>query len=106
MPRRPPAARLWLVLGAVPGVLGGLVGCVDKTPPPLWPTPPPPPLATPIGISDAPPEPAAPGGVGERSDAPPASSREAPREQPDASPAPAPAAGSSGQLGPWQPASR
>jgi hypothetical protein len=31
------------------GVSAGFIGCVDKTPPPLWPTPPPPPLATPIG---------------------------------------------------------
>lgn len=28
---------------------GLLAGCVDKTPPPLWPTPPPPTLAEPIG---------------------------------------------------------
>lgn len=38
-------------------VLLGLLafgGCVDKTPPPLWPTPPPPPIATPIGVPDRP----------------------------------------------------
>ena len=31
--------------------LVALSGCVDKTPPPLWPTPPPPTLAQPIGVA-------------------------------------------------------
>jgi len=49
-------------------VFGPLAGCVDKTPPPLWPTPPPPTLAAPIGgwtERDVPVKPAA-----EKSDAP------------------------------------
>jgi len=35
----------WLRLGLL-GLLGS--GCVDKAPPPLWPAPPPPSVATPI----------------------------------------------------------
>ncbi len=58
-----------------------LAGCVDKTPPPLWPTPPPPTLARPIGEVERP-EAAGPA----RPTDPP----------PPADPGPAP--------GPWQPA--
>ncbi len=39
-----PAAAL---AGAM--MLAGLVGCADRAPPPLWPEPPPPTLAEPIG---------------------------------------------------------
>ena len=45
MARRPAAAVCALVLAGA----WCLSGCVDRTPPPLWPTPPPPPLAEPIG---------------------------------------------------------
>lgn len=31
---------------------GPLWGCVDKAPPPLWPAPPPPSIATPIGVTE------------------------------------------------------
>ncbi len=37
----------WALLGVL--VLAG--GCVDKAPPPLWPAPPPPSVATPISAS-------------------------------------------------------
>lgn len=65
----------------------GLGGCVDKTPPPLWPTPPPPTLATPIG-----------GGVATTAATattpPPAPEPEGERVGREVS---------SGELGPWRP---
>lgn len=100
-PRRSPAGVLAALFG--PFVLLGLAGCVDKTPPPLWPTPPPPPMATPIGVPERPAS--AAGGQGSADEeasmkpavAPPAVDAgaahqpETPPEQP-------------GALGPWQPA--
>lgn len=41
------------MIARVGGLLALLAGCVDKAPPPLWPAPPPPSIATPIGV-DAP----------------------------------------------------
>jgi hypothetical protein len=66
-----------------------LTACVDKTPPPLWPTPPPPTLAEPLGARPTILKPAV---------APAAAP-----DEPAASPAPAEAPAGD-PLGPWQPA--
>jgi hypothetical protein len=67
--------------------LVALSSCVDKTPPPLWPTPPPPTLAVPIGVVTAPETAAVQSGPGS---APAAAS-------------PVPAEPDPGGLGPWRP---
>jgi hypothetical protein len=110
VPRRPrrltdgpsPRRRAASVAAALLGLVAS--GCVDKTPPALWPSPPPPPMATPIGVPERvaapvtaaseaqeaqsePEEAAAEGPVSVEAPASPAAS---PPEQPDA-------------LGPWQP---
>lgn len=105
-PRRSPAGVLAALFGPfvlLPFVLFGLAGCVDKTPPPLWPTPPPPPMATPIGVTERPVSAASGQGSEDEEasmkpavaapavDADPAHEPETPPEQP-------------GALGPWQPA--
>ena len=86
MPTRDLGPRRAVIVSAL--VLASATGgCVDKTPPPLWPTPPPPPMATPIG-EPAQAETAAPATSPEDSgDEVTASTREPPP----------------GGLGPWQP---
>lgn len=99
--RRTPAGVLAALFG--PFVLLALVGCVDKTPPPLWPTPPPPSMATPIGVTERPVS--AGGGQGSADEeasmkpavASPAVGVDA-AHQPEAPPQ------QPGALGPWQPA--
>lgn len=59
--------------------------CVDKTPPPLWPTPPPPTLAEPLGVTP-------------RISEPPPAEPEA--AEPEAA---APATSPGDPIGPWRP---
>ncbi|MDC0715447.1 hypothetical protein POL25_01000 [Nannocystis sp. bb15-2] len=86
-----------------PFVLLAVTGCVDKTPPPLWPTPPPPPMATPIGVPERPVS--AAGGQGdahEDESMKPAAS--GPTGPVDALAGPEIPLEQPGALGPWQPA--
>lgn len=98
-PRRRTFAVLVVLLGSV-----AFGGCVDKTPPPLWPTPPPPPMATPIGVPDRPAS--AAGGQGSEHEveltgaevvAPAVAAPETAVVEPSKSPE------QPGALGPWQP---
>ncbi|WAS97566.1 hypothetical protein [Nannocystis punicea] len=98
--RRSTAGVLAALFG--PFVLLALTGCVDKTPPPLWPTPPPPPMATPIGV----PERAASGGggqPGEHEDASMKPESAAPAVDAPAAHEPERSPEQPGALGPWQP---
>jgi hypothetical protein len=75
--------RAGAVAAAVAALLTG--ACVDKTPPPLWPTPPPPTLAEPLGVKP-------------RISETPASAEPAAVE-----PAAAPATSPGDPIGPWRP---
>lgn len=90
--RRSTFAVLVVLLGSV-----AFGGCVDKTPPPLWPTPPPPPMATPIGLPERP----AAGQGGEHEADLTGPEVAAPPEAAVAEPAKSPE--QPGALGPWQP---
>jgi hypothetical protein len=79
-----------------------LGACVDKTPPPLWPTPPPPPMATPIGLPERPAT--AAGGPSREAEQAPEASTGAANPAPGASLAePEQGPEQPGALGPWQP---